>query len=341
MVKKIESKIAYKDQQGMAKLMKRKVFLLLIIFSLFFGSLDKAEAVIDRIVAIVNQEIITLSEVEKYAETAEKELRSEDPIQRKEEKKQLYRKIIDKLIEERLIEQEAKKLGIKVTSKEIEAALEEIKQRNNLTQEEFERALAKEGLSIDALKKQIEKRLQNTKLINFSLKMDVKMDEKKLREFYEKNIDRYQRTEQYRPAHIFFAIPKDATPAEIQEIKKKCQAVLEKIRRGEDFGEMALLYSEDTSSKDKGDLGFFRKGELLAVLEKEASRLKVGEVSGIVRSEFGFHIIKLLDRKGGGVIPFEEVVEKVKKDFMENEMEKAFKQFLTNLKEKSVIEIKL
>jgi len=321
--------------------MKRKVFLLLIIFSLFFGSLDKAEAVIDRIVAIVNQEIITLSEVEKYAETAEKELRSEDPIQRKEEKKQLYRKIIDKLIEERLIEQEAKKLGIKVTSKEIEAALEEIKQRNNLTQEEFERALAKEGLSIDALKKQIEKRLQNTKLINFSLKMDVKMDEKKLREFYEKNIDRYQRTEQYRPAHIFFAIPKDATPAEIQEIKKKCQAVLEKIRRGEDFGEMALLYSEDTSSKDKGDLGFFRKGELLAVLEKEASRLKVGEVSGIVRSEFGFHIIKLLDRKGGGVIPFEEVVEKVKKDFMENEMEKAFKQFLTNLKEKSVIEIKL
>lgn len=312
-----------------------------VLFILFLESINKVDAVVDRIVAIVNEEIITLSEIEKYAEPFVKELKSEDPLQKKEERKELYRKILDKLIEEKLLDQEAKKLGIKVTSKEIEAALEDIRQRNNLTKEELEKALEREGLTLDAFKKQIERRLQNSKLINLSVKVDSKIDEKRLREFYENNIELYKRNELYRTAHIFFAIPKDASPNQVNEIKKRCQMVLEKIKQGEDFGEMALLYSEDPSSKDRGDLGYFKKGDLLPAIEKEALRLKVGEVSGIIRSEFGFHIIKLIDRKGGDPIPFEEVIERVKKDFMEREMDKGLKQYLSTLKEKSVIEIKL
>ena len=104
---------------------------------------------------------------------------------------------------------------------------------------------------------------------------------------------------------------------------------------------MAILYSEDTSNRDHGDLGYFRKGELLPVFEKEALRLKVGEVSGIIRTEFGFHIIKLLDRKGTDPLPFEEIRERVKAEYYDGEMEKAFKQYLSTLKEKAVIEIKL
>jgi parvulin-like peptidyl-prolyl isomerase len=104
---------------------------------------------------------------------------------------------------------------------------------------------------------------------------------------------------------------------------------------------MALLYSEDASNKNQGDLGYFKKGELVPAFEREALRLKVGEVSGIVRTDFGFHIIKLLDRKGEEPLPFEEVREKVQADYYDSEMEKAFRQYLSTLKEKSVIEIKL
>ena len=103
-----------------------------------------------------------------------------------------------------------------------------------------------------------------------------------------------------------------------------------------------MEYSEDTSTrKEGGDLGYFKKGELLPALEKEAMRLQVGEVSGLIRTELGFHILKLLDRKGGEPPPFEEIKEKVQADYYEKEMEKAFQQFLSKLKEKSVIEIKL
>ncbi len=254
---------------------------------------------------------------------------------------QIYRRALERLIEERLIEQEIKKAGIKVSGKEIEAALEEVKRRNGATQEDLERALAGEGLTLEAYKKQIEKGLQWRKLISWVVKVDSKVGEKELRDFYQKNMDRYRTNETYRCSHILFIVPKEATPEEVQEIKKKCQRVLEKIKGGEDFGEMALQYSEDVSSKDRGDLGYLKKGDLLPNFEKEVLRLKVGEVSGIVRTEVGFHIIKLLDHKGSEPLPFEEIKERVQTDYFESEMEKAYRQFLGTLKEKAIIEIKL
>jgi parvulin-like peptidyl-prolyl isomerase len=321
--------------------MKRVIFRFGLFFFLLFGSLSSSEAVVDCIVAVVNQEIITLSEVEKWAGPFQEEIQTKDRLERRERVREVYRKVLEKLIEEKLIDQEVKRSGVKVTSKEIEGALEEVKRRNAATQEDLEKALANEGLTLEAYKKEIEKRLQRMKLINWAVKVESQAGEREWRDFYQKNIDRYRSNESYRPSQILFLVPKGATPEEIREIRKKCEKVLEKVKGGEDFGEMVLLYSEDISAKDRGDLGYFKKGELLPEFEKEALRLQVGEVSGIIRTNFGFHVIKLLDRKGGTPPPFEEVMEKVKADYYEKEMEKAFQQFLSTLKEKSVIEIKL
>jgi parvulin-like peptidyl-prolyl isomerase len=179
------------------------------------------------------------------------------------------------------------------------------------------------------------------KLINWAVKVEVQAGEKEWTDFYQRNIDRYRINESYRPSQILFLVPKGTTPEKIREIRRKCEGVLEKIKGGADFGEMAVLYSEDISAKDRGDLGFFKKGELLPELEKETLRLRVGEMSGVIRTELGFHIIKLLDRKGETPLPFEEVKERVKADYQATESEKSFQQFLSTLKEKSVIEIKL
>ena len=236
--------------------------------------------------------------------------------------------MLDKLIEEKLIDQEVKKSGLKISSKEIEATLEEVRRRNAVTQEDFEKALAGEGLTLETYKKQIEKGLQRQRLINWSVKVEGKPGEKELREFYQKNRDRYRTNETYRPGHILLRHSKGSRAGGDSRDSEEVPKSLGKIKGGEDFGEMALLYSQDSSSKDRGDLGYVKKGELLPVFEREALRLKVGEVGGIVRTEFGFHIIKLLDRKGVEPLPFEEVKEKVKADYYEGEMEKAFKQYL-------------
>jgi parvulin-like peptidyl-prolyl isomerase len=161
-------------------------------------------------------------------------------------------------------------------------------------------------------------------------------------EFFQANVNHYRVNESYRPAHILFLILQEGTPEQIQGIRKKSQKVLERIREGADFAKMAMEYSEDTSSrKGGGDLGYFKKGELLPALEKEAMKLQVGEVSGLIRTELGFHILKLLDRKGGEPPPFEEIKDKVQADYYEKEWEKALQQFLSRVKERSVIEIKL
>lgn len=320
--------------------MKKVLFWIGLLF-LFCWPISSSGVIVDRIIAVVNQEAITLSEVEKLIGPSQEEIKTQDRLERQEKINEVIRKGLEMLIEEKLIDQEVKKTGIKVTSKEVDAALEDIKRRNAMTQEGFEKALAGEGLTLEALKTQIEKRIQRMKFIRWAVNIDTKIEEKEMRNFYEKNIERYLVSESFRPAQILFVLPKDAEPQEVLEIRTKCQRVLEKIKEGEDFGEMALLYSEDVSSKDRGDLGFFKKGELLPALEKEILRLQVGEVSGIIRTDFGFHLIKLLDRKGGNSSPFEEVKEKVWQDYYEAEMQRSLRQFINTLKEKAVIEIKL
>jgi len=311
------------------------------IFFLCYAPVSPGGAVVDRIVAVVNQEIITLSEIEKWGRPFQEKIQAEDRLERREQIQEVFRKVLDRIIEEKLIEQEAKKIGIKVTNKEIEGAVEGVKQTNKINQEELEKALAAEGLTLETFKKDLEKRILRNKLVSSAVKLE-KPGEKELREFFQNNLNHYRVNESYRPAHILLLIPQDATPEQIRGIRKRSQKVLEKITEGSDFAEMAMEYSEDTSTrKEGGDLGYFRKGELLPALEKEASRLQVGEVSGLIRTELGFHILKLLDRKGGAPAPFEEIKEKVEADYYEQEMAKALQQFLSKLKEKSIIEIKL
>jgi peptidyl-prolyl cis-trans isomerase SurA len=312
------------------------------IFFLCYGPLSPSGAVVDRIVAVVNQEVITFSEIEKWSHRFQEEIQTEDRLERRERIQEVLRKVLDKVIEEKLIEQEARKSGIKVTSKEVEAAVEDVKQKNKINQEELEKALVAEGLTLETFKKELERGILRTKFIQSTVKVEQKVGDKELIEFFQENVDQYRVNESYRPAHILFLIPQEATPEQILGIRKKGQKVLERIREGADFAEMALEYSEDTSSRNGGgDLGYFKKGELLPALEKEATKLHIGEVSGLIRTELGFHILKLLDRTGGEPPPFEEIKEKVQADYYEREMEKAFQQFLSKLKEKSVIEIKL
>ncbi len=318
----------------------KKLFLLIGFFFVLCAPIPLSEAVVDRVVAVVNQEIITLSELEKWINPKE-EVVAGDRLQKQERERALRREVLEKLIEEKLIDQEVKRSGIKVSNKEVEATLEQVRRRNNATQEQLEKALSAEGLTLESYKKQVEKSLQRRKLISSEVKVETKAGEKEFREFYQKNIDRYRINETFRPAHILFVIPKGATQEDVRETRKKCETVLRKIKGGDDFGEMALLYSQDASSKSRGELGYFRRGELLPAFEREALRLQVGEVSGVVRTEFGFHIIKLLDRKGVDPLPFEEVKAKVQADYHDVELDKAFQEFLSTLREKSIIEIKL
>jgi peptidyl-prolyl cis-trans isomerase SurA len=319
----------------------KRLFVILGSFWMVWGSFSLSEAVVDRIMAVVDQEIITLVEVDRFAGPLQETIQADNRLERGAKLRELRRKVLERLIDEKILDHEAKKSGVKVTSKEVDAVVEDIKRRNQATQEDLEKALQKDGMTLEAYRQNIERTLVRSKLVRWAVKVEPKSDEKTLRDFYQKNIDQYRTSESYHPAHILLVVPSGATAEETQEIRRKCQQVLDRIRKGADFGEMALLYSQDPSARFGGDLGYFKRGELVPVLEQAVLRLKVGEVSGIVRTDFGFHILKLLDHKEGVPSPFESVKEKVYEDYNAQEWDKAVQSYISSLKKEAVIEIRL
>jgi peptidyl-prolyl cis-trans isomerase SurA len=318
----------------------KRIFSVLWIAVVLLGSRGLSGAIVDRVAAVVNQEIIMLSEVEKMMEVIGEEIRAGDRLERLEHAREVRQKVLNQLIDEKLVDLEIKRLGLKASNKELDGALEDIRTRNNVTEEQMIKLLEKDGLTLEAFKKQIEKRILRNKVLQWSVKVESTPGEQELREFYRKNAERYRSQEIYRTAHILLRVPSEATPEQVQQIRLKCSKILERIRGGEDFGEIAIVYSEDISAKDRGDLGYFKLGELLPAFEKEALRLRVGEVGGIVRTPYGFHIVKLLDRKGGTPLPFEEVQERIRADYAGYQLEAALNRYLSSLRQKSIIEIR-
>ena len=200
--------------------MKRFVILGFVILG-FVGGLSSSEAVVDRVVAVVNEEVITLSEVDRMIGPFLKEaVKAEDRLERKEQLNRIRRQALDTLIEEKLMDHEIKKSGIKVTPREIDAVIDDIKKQNKATQQDLEMALVKEGMTFEQYRTQIEQRILRTKLVQWSVKVEPKASEKQLRDFYQQNVERYRTPETLRPAHILFVISKEAPPEKVQEVRK-------------------------------------------------------------------------------------------------------------------------
>lgn len=290
--------------------------------------------IIDKIVAIVNGEIITLSELEHYPSKPQDG--SKPSLNPWEEKA----KILDRLIEEKLIDQQCKKRAIRVSSRDIEEAIEDVKRRNAITDEQLKKALMADGLSWEDYRQELKRQIMRGKLISRVVREDFSLDDEALKGFYIQHIERFKEPDQIRVSHILIMIPQDADDLLAEALLHKGGIILDRLRRGEDLGELARLYSDDASAKNGGDLGFFKRGELLPELDRIIFNMQPGELSGLVRTKVGFHIIKVTEKKEGQVIPFEEVMEKVKDQYIEEESQRRFKGWLQKVKAKSFIEVK-
>jgi peptidyl-prolyl cis-trans isomerase SurA len=291
--------------------------------------------VIDKIVAVVNGEIITFSELARYR--SKPQTGSEATLNPREEKA----KILDRLIEEKLIDQQCRKRTIRVSARDIEEAIEDVKRRNAITEEQLKTALRADGLSWEDYQQELKKQIMRSKLISRVVREDFSLDDEAFKRFYVQHIKRFKEPNRIRVSHILIMIPQNADDLLAEALLHKGEMILERVRRGGDFGELARLYSDDASAKNGGDLGFFKKGELLPKLDRIVFTMQPGEFDGLVRTKIGFHIVKVTEKKEGQVIPYEEVMEKVKDQYIEEESERRFKGWLQKLKAESFIEVKL
>ena len=314
----------------------------ILSFSIFCLNLKAAAETIDRVVAIVNGEVITLTELNEavsFLLNNTEEMTNFDGV--KTDSAEIKRKVLDRLIDNKLIEQETKKMGIVVSEKETNNALENIQKENSISRKELVEKLESKGLSLEKYKEQVRHGMEKMMLINREIKSRVIVNENELKKYYTENMESFKIVTEVRIQHIFLPIPPNADEAKIKDVYEKARELLVKLDNKEDFGKLAKMYSQEPSTDLQGDMGWFKRGEVTPFLEKIVFSLKVGEISGIIRSGLGLHILKLMDRKEGGVRPFEEVKDEIRDTIYTKKVEKEFKEWFEGLRKRSFVKVKL
>lgn len=298
--------------------------------------------VIDRVIAVVNGKVITLSEVaEREAPLLKQAAEIFSGPEREKRIADIRKMVSDSLIEELLLEQEVERQGLKVSEKDIDGAIDDVKKQNSLDEEGLKAALKKEGLTYEGYRAQIKTQMEKSRVINQQVRSRVNVTEKEISDYYERNQRMFLSDEEVKISHILFQVPENSTDADIERIKKESGGVLEMARSGNDFAELAKKYSNDSSAREGGSLGFFKRGQIMPALEREAFSLKKGEISDLVRTSYGFHIIRVDDVREALPEPFESVKEKIRSAVTTEMMEQRYKEWVEELKKTAVIEMKL
>jgi peptidyl-prolyl cis-trans isomerase SurA len=297
--------------------------------------------VTNAIAAIVNDEVVTLNEVNREAQPFIREAEKKAPLD-EAARSRIRRSAVEMVVDKKLAEQKIKELNIKVTDEEIRQAIEDVKKQNNMSsQEAFLAALASQGLSFDQYRIQLQEQLEKLKLVSMEARAKIHVSEAEMREFYDANRAKYTEDESYRARHIFFKTSQKSEPEEIKLSMKNALMVLAEAKSGKDFIELAKTYSEDPAArKDGGDLGIFKKGDMQPELESAIIAMKPGEVSEMVYTPVGFHIIKLEERISGKLKPFEGLKAEIEEAVYKKKSEERFSQWAKDLRGKASIEIK-
>ena len=279
----------------------------------------------DVVVAKVNGATFT----KKDLETEVDRLIPQATFHRKvtEEKRKLYYdKAIEALVNRELQYQDAVAKGVEVDKEKVNAQMENIRKR--FTPEKYKAALEKDGITEEKLRAQVEKEVL-VQAINEKKETEARISEKDVKEYYEKNPAKFKQPDTVQLRII-------TTTDE-----KKAQDILAKIKAGEDFGDIAYKMSEDPYRVKGGDIGYMHKGRMLAEIEEAAFKLKVGEVSDIVKVENAWFIIKLEDKKPEHMVAFEEIKAELKKELEKNRIQELKEAWITDLRAKAKIEVLL
>ena len=311
--------------------------LLLILFALAPGYL--LAEITNRIVATVNSDIITLHDlnvsIKRLTGLSAKDLQ----LKNEKEFYEIRRAILDNLVNEKITEQQIIKLGIKVTAKDVEEAIEKIKRENDFTQEELIYSLKLDGVTLKEYKEKIKKEIERFRLVNYEVKSKIVITEEDIKKYYQTHSKEYTEISKVRLARIFLRVRNPNDKEEIARVKSLGVEILQRIKQGHDFSEMAKTYSQGPAGPEGGNLGWIKASQLEPTLRKKIDKLSVGEHTDLDLAPSGFQIIKLAEEKKGGLKPFEEIRDAIYSKLFKEKVEKRYATWLNKLRKGSFIKI--
>ncbi len=286
-------------------------------------------------VARVNGDTIGRAEFERAIRTIEGRAGSPVPPDRHDE---IFRSVLDQMVAVKLLAQESAARKVAVADADVDARFDQIKQQFP-TEQAFTQALASQQTTVDKLRSDIRSDLAVNKLLEAVVGTKVAVTDADAKTFYDQNLDKFQEEEAVRASHILIRVAPDADEAAKTKARAEAEAVLKQIKAGGDFAALAREHSQDGSAAQGGDLNFFTRGQMVPAFETAAFALKPGQVSGIVETQFGLHIIKVTDRRPARTVPFTEVTARIKDYLTSQKREEATNTFVASLKAKGKVEI--
>ncbi|MFP3928559.1 MAG: peptidylprolyl isomerase [Desulfobacteraceae bacterium] len=246
-------------------------------------------------------------------------------------------RLLESLIDRELLYQASVEQGIEVTEQELDEEWERIRGRFS-SKEEFEQALKRMGVTPDSLKDEIRRSKAVQKLVQMRFGESSRVTEEEARAFYEENPERFERPEEVRARHILIRPESGEGDEGREEALEEIRQVQDKLKEGEDFAELAAEHSDGPSGARGGDLGYFPRGRMDETFEDEAFALEPGEVSGVVETEFGYHLIKVEDKRPETILSFDEVKDKLSKYLVGEKTRAQVAEYVEELKQEADIQ---
>jgi peptidyl-prolyl cis-trans isomerase SurA len=297
---------------------------------------------IDRIVARVNDDVITLSELQEEGLPLFERLREnytgqelESHVQRAE------REFLDQPILRRLQLQYASQIGISASENDINAALKDVLARNHLSQEQMTELLTREGLTLQDYKDRLREQIILARLMNQAVRSRVSVDASEVDAYFKAHEDEFNQPAQARVRHIFFRIDAGAPPAQLQAVRERASLVLQEARNGGDFANLAQRHSEDATAANGGDLGVIKRGQALPEFDEVLFTMREGDISEVIRTPNGLHIVKIEAFSKGSEQSFSEIKAEIERRLLQGKMEQRFQDWSNELKDRAFIEITL
>lgn len=321
--------------------MKRAAWgLLSLLLLLSVGPAARAGKVIEQIAARVNEDIITLGDIERSRGQLRQELSQQfTGAQLEAEYARREKDILRDLIDQQLLLQKAKELNFTAES-ELIRRLDRIRQEMKLNSiEELERAATSQGVSYEDFKQGIRTQILTQQVISREVGSKITISREELAAFYEENKSRLQRPEQVRLSEIFLST-EGKKPEEVQAIEKQAAELLERLRSGEDFAVLARRFSQGATAANSGSLGYFQRGQLAKELEDVVWKMKRNQISDVIHTKQGLLILKVEEHFDAGIPPLEKIESEISEAIYMRRIQPALRTYLEGLRDNAFIEIR-
>jgi peptidyl-prolyl cis-trans isomerase C len=289
------------------------------------------------IAVTVNGSNITEAEVDaRIKPRLDRIARQMDPNIAGQYKKRIRGQAVEMMIVERLLDEQVKKAGITVTDSDINDRISEITAQQGMSMETFKSMLQMQGQDFEQFKQQMKQGLAYEKTLDRQFGA-VEVNDAEALAYYEENKADYNTAAEVKASHILIKVEPSATPEEKAAAKEKAEKLLKQAKGGGDFAAIAKESSDCPSKAKGGDLGFFERGTMVKEFSDAAFAMQVGQTSDVVETQFGYHIIKVTDRKEPGLTPFEKAKPDVIKMLEQTKKGKLYKQYIDKLKAEAKI----